>query len=125
MLNLIPILAAFDPNSIDVLKNAPKSSNPQIFGTDITIVLGVLLGVAALLFFWVFFLRKKPTHARGSLVVQRFDKKGRESHPTSGRRRRKRRADEASSWGRNPTLSETGGLPPSRPEQPENPTTQQ
>ncbi len=125
MLNLIPLLAAVDQPEIEMLKNSGKSSNPQIFGTDITIVLAVLLGIAAIIFFWAFFLRKKPTHARGSLVVQRADKGGREAHTPSGRRRRKRRTDHPSEWGRNPTLSETGGLPPPRPEEPHQPNAQQ
>lgn len=125
MLNLIPLLAAFESPEIEMLKNGPKNSNPQIFGTDITVILAVLLGIAALLFFWVFFLRNKPTHARGSLVVQRTGKSGGKADATSGRRRRKRRADNPSEWGRNPTLSETGGLPPQRPEEPKSPTAQQ
>ena len=45
MLNLIPLLAAFEPPEVEMLKNAPKSSNPQIFGTDITVILAVLLGI--------------------------------------------------------------------------------
>ena len=98
MLNIIPLLAAFDPTEVDLLKNAPKSSNPQIFGTDITVILAVLLGIAALVFFWVFFLRSKPTHARGSLVVQRSGKDGDKASGSSGRRRRKRRADNPSEW---------------------------
>ena len=125
MLNLIPLLAAFEPPEVEMLKNAPKSSNPQIFGTDITVILAVLLGIAALVFFWAFFLRSKPTHARGSLVVQRTGKGGDKSNASSGRRRRKRRADNPSEWGRNPTLSETGVLPPQRPEEPTSPTAQQ
>ena len=125
MLNISPLLAALEPAEIDLLKNAPKGSNPQIFGTDITIVLAVLLGLAAMVFFWVFFLRSKPTHARGSVVVQRNSKKGDKPGAASGRRRRKRRAENPAEWGRNPTLSETGGLPPQRPEEPQNPTAQQ
>jgi len=124
MLSLIPILAALESPDLDALKNAHKGSNPQIFGTDVTIILAVLLGITAILFFWAFFLRKKPTHARGSLVVERNDKKGRESHTSPGRKRRRRRSP-AETWGRNPTLSETGGLPPPRPEEPQTPPAQQ
>jgi hypothetical protein len=80
------------------------------------------LAHAALLFFWAFFLRKRPKTARGSFVVTRADKHSDEAYGSSGRRRRrKRRADHPSNWGRNPTLSETGGLPPPRPEEPESP----
>ena len=124
MLSLNPILAAIEAPDLETLKNAHKGSSPQIYGTDISTVLAVLLGLAAILFFWAFFLRKKPTHARGSLVVTRSDKRGRESHPASSRKRRRRRPS-SEGWGRNPTLSETGGLPPPRPEEPETPPAQQ
>lgn len=120
MLSLIPILAALEPPDLETLKNAHKGSNPQIFGTDVTTVLAVILGLTAILFFWAFFLRKKPTYARGSLVVERTSKKGRESHSSPDRKRRRRRSA-SEGWGRNPTLSETGGLPPPRPEEPESP----
>lgn len=120
MLSLTPILAALEPPDLDALKNAHRGSTPQLWGTDITIILAVILGITALLFFWAFFLRKKPTHARGSLVVERYDKKGRESHASAGGKRRRRRS-QSEAWGRNPTLSETGGLPPPRPEEPESP----
>lgn len=121
MLTFSPILAALEPPDLEALKNAHPATNRQFFGTDITIILGVLLALTVLLLLWAFFLRKKPTYARGSLVVQRSDKKGRSSHPSSGRKRRRRRSDSAETWGRNPTLSETGGLPPPRPEGPETP----
>ena len=128
MLNLTLLLAAFEPPDLDPLKNAARNNNPQIFGTDITIVLGVLLGLAAILFFWAFFLRGKPSHMRGSVVVTRTNKPGtdpkKSSPSSSGHRRRKRRAEHPSEWSRNPTLSETGGLPPPRPEEPETPSGQ-
>jgi len=122
MLKLPLLLAQIDSKEIEELRNAAKTSRPQLWGTDITVILGILLTLAAILFFWAFFLRKRPTNARGSLVVQRTDKGSREAHGSSGRRkRRKRRADHPSNWGRNPTLSETGGLPPPRPEEPGEP----
>lgn len=117
------LLAAVDAPDIDMLRQAHKGSNPQLFGTDITVVLAIALGLAAILFFWVFFIRPKPTHARGSLVVSRTDKKGKEDG-TSSRRRRRRRGDHPDSWSRNPTLSETGGLPPARSEGSETPPSQ-
>jgi hypothetical protein len=118
MLNLTLLLAAFEPPELDPLKNAARNNNPQ--------VLGVLLGLAAILFFWAFFLRGKPTHVRGSVVVSRTNKPGSDpkKSSSSGHRRRKRRADHPSEWSRNPTLSETGGLPPPRPEEPETPSGQ-
>lgn len=123
MLNLPLLLAQAAPADIEDLKAVAKDSSPRLFGTDVNILLAVLLGLAAILFFWAFFLRRRPEHVRGSLVLERVDKHSRDEHGSSGRRkRRKRRADHPSNWGRNPTLSETGGLPPERPEEPEQPT---
>jgi hypothetical protein len=122
MLTLPLLLAQIDGKEIEEMKNAAKLSRPKLFGTDITIILAVALALAAVLFFWAFFVRKRPRNARGSFVVNRADKDARESYGSSGRRkRRKRRADHPSNWGRNPTLSETGGLPPPKPEEPESP----
>jgi len=103
----------------EALREAAKNGPPKLFGTDITIILGVMLGLAALLFFWAFFVRKRPKQARGSLVVNKGDKQSDEALGSSGRRkRRKRRPDHPDNWGRNPTLGETGGLPPVRPDDP-------
>ncbi len=117
MMNLPLLLAQAAPTDIEELRESATGSAPKLFGTDVTIVLGVLLAIAAILFFWAFFIRKRPEQARGSLVITRGERGSRD-----GRKRRKRRADHPSNWGRNPTLSETGGLPPERPEDPEQPT---
>jgi hypothetical protein len=126
MLKLSWLLAQVDPKQeIEDMKAAAKSSSPKLFGTDITIILAIVLGLAAILFFWAFFIRQRPKNARGSLVVQRAEKQSGEAYGSSGRRKhRKRRPNHPANWGRNPTLSETGGLPPPRPEEPENPSAQ-
>jgi hypothetical protein len=122
MLNLPLLLAQIDAKELEDMKNAARASRPNLFGADITIVLAVALAAAAILFFWAFFVRKRPKNARGSIVVTRRDKHSKEARGASGRRKhRKRRGDHPSTWGRNPTLSETGGLPPQRPEEPESP----
>jgi hypothetical protein len=121
MLTAFLLLAQLDRPELEALKDARKTS-PKIFGTDVTLVLGVALALAAVLFFWAFFVRKRPKHMRGALVVERAEKNSREAHGSSGRRkRRKRRPDHPDNWGRNPTLGETGGLPPTRAEDPETP----
>lgn len=116
MLNAFLLAQAPRPD-FDPLKDSKKNT-PKIFGTDVTLILGAALALAAVLFFWAFFLRKRPKHQRGALVLERAPKHSREEHEASGRRkRRKRRPDHPDNWGRNPTLSETGGLPPSRSEE--------
>ena len=123
MLRMPWLLAQVDPQKeIEDLKAAARSSTPKLFGTDITIILAVVLGLAAVLFFWAFFVRRRPKNARGSLVVERAEKHSSEAYGSSGRRKhRKRRPNHPANWGRNPTLSETGGLPPPRPEEPGSP----
>jgi hypothetical protein len=121
MLNSFLLFAQIDRSELEALKEAKKTS-PQIFGTDVTLVLGVALALAALLFFWAFFVRKRPKYTRGSLVVERAEPQARDGHGASGRRkRRKRRPDHPDNWGRNPTLGETGGLPPTKAEEPDIP----
>ena len=116
------LIAQVNRPELDALKDAKKTS-PKIFGTDVTLLLGVALALAAILLFWAFFIRKRPKHMRGALVVERAEKHSRDGHGSSGRRkRRKRRPDHPDNWGRNPTLGETGGLPPTKLEEPENPS---
>jgi hypothetical protein len=121
MLKLSLLLAQVDLQDLEALKNAKRNS-PKIFGADVTLVLAIGLVLATCLFFWAFFVRKKPKHARGALVLERPTRDSRESHNSSGRRKhRKRRPDHPDNWGRNPTLSETGGLPPIRLEDADDP----
>jgi len=111
-----------DPKELEALKEAAKPPVHKVLGTDVTVILGVVLALIAILFFWAFFIRKRPKQVRGALVLERPEKHAREAYGASGRRkRRKRRPDHPDNWGRNPTLGETGGLPPARPEEPEAP----
>ena len=112
-----------DAKDVDVMKDVVRNSSPKLFGADLVVVLSVALGLTAIVFFWAFFIRKRPKEARGALVVERAEKHSREAHGASGRRkRRKRRPDHPDNWGRNPTLGETGGLPPVRSQDPEAPS---
>jgi hypothetical protein len=86
------------------------------------LILGAVLLMAAALFFWAFFMRKRPKQSHGSLVVERARPAAKDAPASAGRRkRRKRRPEHPDNWGRNPTLEETGGLPPARPDEPEGP----
>jgi hypothetical protein len=100
--------------------------------TDSLIILGFIVVLAIALFCWAYFLRRRPTENQGAHVLVRH--KHRHSHSSSPsksrsgnpettssrrvrvRRRRRQREDQLR---RNPTLEETGGLPPLRPEDPE------
>lgn len=66
----------------------------------------VVLGVLAALLLWAVFLRRSPRGPRDRVLS--------DDPPRSGRRRRRhRRRDHRPS---NPTLAETGGLPPVKPD---------
>ena len=96
---------------------------------DLLTVLGAMVGVTLLIFLWAaFFRRRRRHHAR-------HHGHHHESHPTATnplprtteaaapeehlrRKRRRRRAHRP----RNPTLAETGGLPPVRSERPPEPS---
>jgi hypothetical protein len=122
MLRQFLLLAQVDPKELEEMKNPTLPPVHKLFGADITVLLGVTLGLIAILFFWAFFVRKRPKQTRGALVVERSEKHSREAYGASGRRkRRKRRPDHPDNWGRNPTLGETGGLPPARPDEPDAP----
>lgn len=94
--------------------------------TDILLILGALIALTLILVLWARFLRRKPRrHSSSSapkvlVPVVRAEEEPESSEPGSKRRRkfRKRRREHR---GRNPTLAETGGLPPVREQGPMNP----
>ena len=124
MLNVLRpylLLAQIEPGKqLDTMREAARNNTGKGLGMDLMLILGIVLALAAILFFWAFFVRKRPRRARGALVL-RTERD--ESQGSGGRRRRrKRRPEHPDNWGRNPTLGETGGLPPSRPEEPNGPS---
>jgi hypothetical protein len=70
---------------------------------DMVVILGASLALAIVLVIWAAFLRKRRRHRDHALV--RFSAK---------KHHRKHRSRHAYSRRRNPTLAETGGLPPVR-----------
>ncbi len=83
----------------------------RFFGSiEMYIILGISLGLAALLFVWAFYIRKpKPKSPRRRRIITKPAEISRS--PRDGEKRQKKRR-----WKhRTPTLSETGGLPPRRP----------
>ncbi|MFM7103092.1 MAG: hypothetical protein ACKO3N_18225 [Verrucomicrobiota bacterium] len=74
-------------------------------------ILLALLGAVFLGIVWAVFFRRHPRSGqRGVLLANQTP--ARDASPSRRQRRRKRR----DSRPRNPTLAETGGLPPTRPE---------
>jgi hypothetical protein len=120
MMGTLPVLLAdliVGSNERQALSEAARR-NKSWLGGDTGLVLGAIALLVLVLLFWVAFLRQRPTHQRGSLVVTRARKGENARYGSSGRRRRRRRRpDHPDNLGRNPTLGETGGLPPPRPEE--------
>ncbi len=97
-----------------------RSSSPrQILGsTEALLVLGLAALLAAAVFVWALFIRKRrpaDPHLR-ALEPARGGEHGSGDNHGHHRRHRRRRRSNGSREHRNPTLQETGGLPPPRPE---------
>ncbi len=121
MHNLVCFLA-----QSDFVKEPPRpTALPQVsrFVPEAMGILGIAFALAAVLFIWAFFIRKRrhpDPHVRtlqeGSIFQSSPAKH--HSHHHHGRRRRHRRHRHGQSDApRNPTLQETGGLPPVRSEE--------
>jgi len=119
MLNAPFLLAAVSPNPDEEAIREAASRSAPVFGGETTWILGAMLVVAAAVFIWAIFLRKRPQTQRGSFVVTRARPEDRERGSSGRRRKRKRKPDHPENLPRNPTLAEIGGLPPLRPDDPE------
>lgn len=120
---LMPLLAAATLEENErTIRTALETSKPSI--SRETILVLVAIGVlSAILLIWALFIRKRPKDVHGSKVIVESDRKS-QRYGSSGRRRhRKRRPNHPDNWGRNPTLAETGGLPPLRSDDPPPPGT--
>ena len=89
-------------------------------GTELLLILGAIFLIIVLIFFWVVAIRKprhrhSRRHSPSPVNLKRYRQEQHEdegllAHFRSKHRRRKHRFHH-----RNPTLAETGGLPPARP----------
>ena len=97
--------------------------------SDILLILGALVALTLILIVWARYIRKqRRRRSRSSsskphklVPVEQQDDSPEEEFESGGRRRRKSRKQRREHRGRNPTLAETGGLPPQREEKPANP----
>jgi len=107
-------------SSILLAQNAPgdllKPSGLR-FSTDLLLLFGAV-GLLILLFLtWALFLRKrKEDLSRWQIERRHLSNDGQPD--ASGHRHHRRRRRRREHRPRNPTLAETGGLPPARPEPP-------
>lgn len=83
---------------------------------DILIIVGVGLVLTLLLMFWAKYIRRRSRHHSDPRVTYRVVEAGGDGGGGSRKRRHRHRRRRRDHRTRNPTLAETGGLPPSRPE---------
>ena len=93
----------------------------SVFTTEVMVVLGIILVLALSLFVWAYFIRKaKPSDPHQRAIeagpIPTGEPGSSHKHHSHRRRRHRHRRREGSRTQRNPTLQETGGLPPLRPE---------
>ena len=117
MLKPLWILAQIDLDEV-----LPKKPDRSLFRFDDTlIIVCAALGVALILFLWAYFIRKGRSRRNRTLSrggARPTDREQSSGFFTGRRRRRRRRRDHPDDRPRNPTLGETGGLPPHRPDEP-------
>jgi hypothetical protein len=106
--------------TVNELTGGARIKSP--FHTETVLILGLAVLVGLSFFAWAFFFRKRrpaDPHRQvieaGSTDDQGEPTKG-DRHHHHGHRRRHHRHRHTSHTHRNPTLQETGGLPPLRPE---------
>jgi hypothetical protein len=121
-LSNFPLLAAAADPTPDL---APTPAAP-VFGAqlrDVLIIVGAAAVLGLALFLYIYVTRRdRRTHSMtGARVIYRAEKRknGEEEPGQRKMRKRRRRAEEFSH--RNPTLGETGGLPPLRADEPVEP----
>jgi hypothetical protein len=121
MLNLLVLLAQADPLD-KVLKPDAPSKTSSFTLQDGLMVMGITAGLAVILFLWVYFTRRKSgRHLESSAKALYRAEKVSPDHLSRRGKLRKRRRDHPDNLPRNPTLGETGGLPPVRSEEPNEP----
>jgi len=104
------------------LKVEPVPTAANGYLHDIFLVIGVAVVLALSLFLVVYMTRRnRRSHAgTGARALYRAEKKDLDAASNGHKARRRRRRKEEFSQ-RNPTLGETGGLPPIRAEEPAEP----
>jgi hypothetical protein len=94
----------------------------KLMEKETAIIWGAALLIGGALLIWAMFFRKAPKEVLGSRVLAEPNRKSQRYGSGGRRRHRKRRPTHPDNFGRNPTLAETGGLPPLRSDDPPAPT---
>jgi len=120
MLNVLVLLAQADPLDNILKPEAPSKTSSFTF-QDGLMVMGIIAGLALILFLWVYFTRRKSSRylENSANVIYRAERGASDSSRRG--KLRKRRRGHPENLPRNPTLGETGGLPPVRSNEPNEP----
>ena len=114
MPSLVRLLAAIElSNPLQPAPAAPSKPFGEAL-TEMWPILAAVCGLALLLLLWARFLRRSRRHGAADADVA--------AEGGWGKSRRRVRRSGHPERPRNPTLAETGGLPPLRPESPPTPT---
>ena len=125
MLKLTFLLAALADNPLDS-SPIPDVQPSTLFGMsvrDLLLVVGVALVLGLSLFILVYLTHKRrrrhhSSHQLSRAIYRAEKKPADDAVSAKGVKVRKRRRRHPENLPRNPTLGETGGLPPIRPEEP-------
>ena len=121
MLDHSILLAVVDPLDNNPLRDARPVNLFGLGLREILIVVGVAVILGLLLFLWAYFTYKeRRRHSKDHLsrAIYRAEKKPVEAGDPKRVRIKRKRRSHPDNLPRNPTLGETGGLPPIRPDEP-------
>ena len=110
-------------NVINPFEPPPLEQPIKLFGVpvrDLLLILGALIVLGLILYLWIYLARRdRRRHGtrHGNLVLAEAA-----DHEHHGHRRRRKRRSRSNEMPRNPTLNETGGLPPPREDEPNKPS---
>jgi hypothetical protein len=103
----------------------PHGEPSKLFGLsvrDALLLIGVAIIIGAALFLWAYLTRRRGRrHLARSPALAHTERHRRGEEPDRTRMRKRRRRQAEEEFPRNPTLGETGGLPPIRPDEPAQP----
>jgi hypothetical protein len=121
----LPILLADDVTA--AVASSWRLSDPAT--REHLLIFGAIGLVTLLILMWAVFIRRRrrrrhehyPSHPRSSAPALASEAPAREDNPLPSEKRRRRRRSHHRHRPRNPTLAETGGLPPLRTDIPPDP----
>ncbi len=108
-----PLLAAVNSAEVLNLPGAPPPGLNNMRSTDVLVVIAAILFVMTVVVLWAVFIRKpKGDSTRTRIYKSRPTVE--ETDDGQIRKRKRQKRQRRPHRGRNPTLSEAGGLPPMR-----------